>query len=72
MFWELVYENENPFEILERKAIFGGWITRHKHKNPDGPVYAIGFIPDPEHKWELSNEEIDKSKKRYNRIRFAK
>lgn len=44
-------------EWAARAKVIGGWIVNTwSHANNEVISEALVFIPDPEHKWEITNE----------------
>ena len=59
--WEkinkIVNSATNTGSATYRAKVYGGWIVHDFNWIEKNPCSAMVFIPDPEHKWEITDED---------------
>lgn len=55
--WETIHATSNNINITVRAKVIGGWIVKNRLITHNTPVMNLVFIPDAEHKWEITNED---------------
>ncbi len=52
--WEQI-QHDDLSGVLKRTGIKGGWLVSLTSNEPESIAHAsITFVPDPDHKWDLS------------------